>query len=139
MIQKLKSMKANQKGFTLAELLIVVAIIAVLAAIAFPVFAKQLDKAKESVDLANAAAIEHMAVADAMLEHKAGTYYGVISNTKGQGQEIEVEKTTTPPSTGYNQAKQGTSKTIAAEGGVYKVVVDEDYKITSATWESKGS
>ena len=43
----------KNNGFTLAELLIVVAIIAVLVAIAIPVFTTQLEKARESTDLAN--------------------------------------------------------------------------------------
>ena len=38
-------MKKSRKGFTLAELLIVVAIIAVLVAVAIPVFGNQLEKA----------------------------------------------------------------------------------------------
>ena len=46
-------MKKNNKGFTLAELLIVVAIIAVLTAIAIPVFTSQLEKSREATDLAN--------------------------------------------------------------------------------------
>ncbi len=46
-------MKKNNKGFTLAELLIVVAIIAVLVAIAIPVFTTQLEKSREAADLAN--------------------------------------------------------------------------------------
>lgn len=41
----------NQKGFTLAELLIVVAIIAVLVAISIPIFQTQLEKARKAVDL----------------------------------------------------------------------------------------
>lgn len=43
----------NKKGFTLAELLIVVAIIAVLAAISIPIFNSQLEKAREATDVAN--------------------------------------------------------------------------------------
>lgn len=45
--------KSNKKGFTLAELLIVVAIIAVLVAIAIPVFTSQLEKSKDAVSVAN--------------------------------------------------------------------------------------
>lgn len=41
----------NNCGFTLAELLIVVAIIAVLVAISIPRFTSQLEKAREAVDL----------------------------------------------------------------------------------------
>lgn len=43
----------KKKGFTLAELLIVVAIIAVLVGVAIPVFTAQLEKSREAVDLAN--------------------------------------------------------------------------------------
>ncbi len=46
-------MKKNNKGFTLAELLIVVAIIAVLVAIAIPIFTNQLEKSREATDAAN--------------------------------------------------------------------------------------
>lgn len=42
------------KGFTLAELLIVVAIIGVLVAIIIPVFNKQLEKSRRAVDVDNA-------------------------------------------------------------------------------------
>ena len=46
-------MKKSKKGFTLAELLIVVAIIAVLVAVVIPIFTSQLEKSRESVDAAN--------------------------------------------------------------------------------------
>ncbi|MFR7953894.1 MAG: type IV pilin protein [Ruminococcus sp.] len=41
-----KKAKENKKGFTLAELLIVVAIIAVLVAISIPIFNSQLEKSR---------------------------------------------------------------------------------------------
>ena len=45
--------KMNKKGFTLAELLIVLAILAILIAIAIPVFSAQLENAKRQADHAN--------------------------------------------------------------------------------------
>ncbi len=55
----------EKKGFTLAELLIVVAIIAVLTAIAIPVFATQLEKSREATDQANV----RSAYADVMAQY----------------------------------------------------------------------
>ena len=49
MLKKLR----NKKGFTLAELLIVVAIIGVLVAISIPIFTSQLEKSRDAVTLAN--------------------------------------------------------------------------------------
>ncbi len=45
--------KLNKKGFTLAELLVVVAIIGVLVAISIPIFTAQLEKARDAVTLSN--------------------------------------------------------------------------------------
>ena len=43
----------NKKGFTLAELMVVVAITGVLVAVSVPIFNSQLEKSREATDLAN--------------------------------------------------------------------------------------
>ena len=48
-----KKIMNENDGFTLAELLIVVAIIGVLVAISIPIFSSQLEKSREATDLAN--------------------------------------------------------------------------------------
>lgn len=54
MIEMIRKMRENgKKGFTLAELLIVVAIIAILVAISIPIFSAQLEKSREATDAAN--------------------------------------------------------------------------------------
>lgn len=52
----------NNEGFTLAELLIVVAIIAVLVAVSIPIFTRQLEKSREATDRANQRAAKAAAV-----------------------------------------------------------------------------
>ena len=59
--------KNNKKGFTLAELLIVVAIIAVLVAIAIPVFTTQLEKSREATDVANVRSSYAVVVAEGLV------------------------------------------------------------------------
>ena len=49
----MKNKLNNQRGFTLAELLIVVAIIAVLVAISIPIFTSKLEASREATDAAN--------------------------------------------------------------------------------------
>ena len=71
----------NKKGFTLAELLIVVAIIGVLVAISIPIFSSQLEKSREATDLANVRGAYAQVMAAAQTEdqnsvsYRNGTYY----------------------------------------------------------------
>ena len=77
-------MKKNNKGFTLAELLIVVAIIAVLVAIAIPVFTTQLEKSREAVDASNIRA----AYAEAMSDYLTNGGVTVSKTTAGSKQKV---------------------------------------------------
>ncbi len=76
--------KKAQAGFTLAELLIVVAIIAVLVAVAIPIFTTQREKSKEATDMANVRSAYAAVVARFIVE---GTGDGSMEVSAMQGQE----------------------------------------------------
>ncbi len=91
--------KRNQKGFTLAELLIVVAIIAVLVAIAIPIFSAQLEKSREATDLSNIRSAYATLVADYLNNDEAATAKSVSVDAKQKeaswklsSHELEVMK-----------------------------------------------
>ena len=74
--------KLNKKGFTLAELLIVVAIIGVLVAISIPIFTSQLEKAREATDAANLRSA-YAEVSVAVLDGDGATnYYKGVAMTQ---------------------------------------------------------
>lgn len=74
-----KKLRKNEKGFTLAELLIVVAIIGVLVAISIPIFTSQLEKAREATDAANLRAA-YAEASVAVLDGDGNTGYYVKVN-----------------------------------------------------------
>lgn len=84
----------NSKGFTLMEMLIVVAIIAILVAIAIPTFTSSLEKAREAADLANI----RSAYAEAMVKYLDGslTTEGVTSEKLTQTKEGWETSTSVP-------------------------------------------
>lgn len=67
--------KRSRQGFTLMEMLIVVAIIAVLVAIAIPTFSSSLHKAREATDLANTRAYFAELQADYMMSGEYQTRF----------------------------------------------------------------
>ena len=82
----MRKIRTSKKGFTLAELLIVVAIIGVLVGISIPIFTTQLAKSRLSTNQANARSAKAAAVAEylAMDTPAAMTYnYDVGTGSKG--------------------------------------------------------
>ena len=78
MLQKLLD-KKNRKGFTMIEMLIVVAIIAILIAIAIPMYFGLLEKTRETADLANIRAAYGEAMTRA-IESGEGNGYSKVPN-----------------------------------------------------------
>jgi prepilin-type N-terminal cleavage/methylation domain-containing protein len=122
----LKKLRRNKKGFTLAELLIVVAIIGVLVAISIPIFTSQLKKARLATNQANARAAYAAATA-AYLEDdtKFGGTYTVASGT------FTADKTTAGTGTAnIDISSWGVGDTTGTGGVVLGTTVADEWEVT---------
>ena len=103
--------KNNKKGFTIVELVIVIAVIAILAAVLIPTFASVTEKAKKSAALQEAtSAVTAITVYDLDQDAatpevgndyviKSGDYYFVVTNGK-----IDTAPKTQTEVSGYSVA-----------------------------------
>ncbi len=107
--------KLNKKGFTLAELLIVIAIIAVLIAIAIPTFSGALRNAKLQTDHANI----RSAYAMVMTANMMG---GLDVNGDGT-MDVKLDDATTPTYYFMKDGTLGLSTATDADKNAYKLQV----------------
>ena len=121
MISKL--LKKNKKGFTLMEMLIVVAIIAVLVAIAIPTFNASLNKARIATDEANiragyASTLAAVLTSDFDVEQNAGATVTYFLQADGNVKEGTGDDGATAPTGVELYACKATNDTAATVGGV---------------------
>ena len=123
--------KNNKKGFTLAELLIVVAIIAVLTAIAIPVFTSQLEKSREATDIANVRSAYANLVANYITdpESTGGTSIPVSVMQKQANWQTASDAANYP----LQQLVNGSMTTMnipAKTSGTYNVTIDSSGSVS---------
>ena len=93
--------KLNKKGFTLAELLVVVAIIGVLVAISIPIFTAQLEKARDATDEANIRSAYAEVSAAILTDDKKASADGIVKYNLGK---YSAEVATTGKTAGWSSA-----------------------------------
>ncbi len=80
----------RKKGFTLAELLVAIAIIGILVAISIPVFTGQLEKAREATDIANVRVAYSEVLSDAITENTSSKVYD--AGTKYYAETVHLKQ-----------------------------------------------
>lgn len=128
-------MKQNKNGFTLMEMLIVIAIIAVLITVAIPVFASQLEKAREATDLANVRSAYAQVSTEALLGDSEATVTVDLKQKQADWQSVD------PVNIGgiVHSKSQGDTenwKGVAEPNGTCVVSYKEDYGII-LNWSGK--
>lgn len=110
--EKLNAKLSKNGGFTLIEMLIVVAIIAILVVVSIPMVTGSLDNAKKAADDANlraaigAATVEYLSATTATNDVTGiGSSGGEACYVIIEGQGSLMKKGTSAPATGFNYGK----------------------------------
>lgn len=136
--------KMKNKGFTLAELLIVVAIIAILVAISLPLFSSQIAKANLQADQTHVSAAKASAVAEYLdtNSHDTITYYfdaGIAMANKNNSEGIAgYGKSTKEP---YKNQTGADGIPVNEDGSknIIQVIVGNNGTVMSTRWVPMGT
>lgn len=134
----------KNKGFTLAELLIVVAIIAILVAISLPLFSSQIAKANLQADQTHVSAAKASAVAEYLdtNSHDTITYYfdaGIAMANKNNSEGIAgYGKSTKEP---YKNQTGADGVPVNEDGSknIIQVIVGNNGTVMFTSWVPVGT
>ena len=140
--QKLSKKLKKAGGFTLIEMLIVVAIIAILVAVSIPMVNASLEKAKIATDDANERAAKAAAIAEYLLDDTNLGTEQIYCYDAATGKAIKTGGTCPTAGNaiadyGKGTTKRGDNTSVAARSGHVEVTVnDAANKETTVEWST---
>ena len=134
--EKLNAKLSKNGGFTLVEMLIVVAIIAILVVVSVPIIGSSLENAKKAADDANMRSASGIAMVHYLSSNEdfssEKTLYYVIDATSKKG-SLETDKSKI--GTGYGQSSENKGEYIVVT--IQDPVTDGDEPKIECDWKSK--
>ena len=131
--------KLGNKGFSLVELIVVIAIMAVLVGVLAPTLIRNVEKSRESTDLQNLDSIRQAVITAMSDENVASEYASGGSFNVGSGPAAYTGAASHMNSEMSQTLAGGISlKSAAAKGNTVTVTIDANGKVSVGVYDASG-
>lgn len=125
---KFMKRKSNNKGFSLVELIVVIAIMAVLVGVVTPLYLRYLESSRRSEDIRTALQLRKAILAD-IADEKITEYANKVAFLGGAADEETVKNNPCQYSTTVYSSPRLQGSTVERGGNFYVIYDEEDESV----------